>query len=581
MQVRAGIYVRVSTDEQKDFGYSIDDQIRELTSFCEKNSFAIVGIYNDAGHSAKDLNRPYMIKLIEDIKSRKIDAVVALKLDRLSRDSYDSQWFKKLCAENNCDIYLASENYDLTTLSGNMMYGITSLFAEHERKEIGRRTKRGLEEMVHQKRHPNIAPYGYIRNEETGKLEIDPVTSLVVKEIYEMCASGKSTRSIANELQKRDYHNFGKRAESRVYTILANPIYTGTFHYGRTARKKEDIIVIENYCEPIINPKLKRQAMLGLEKNKHPNYGTHVHLFSSLIRCPDCNKILSSSMSYKYDKNKKVRKKYFFLYCRNQMCSSKGTYYNTGKLEEKLIRVLKELTMISIEEKGSLFKPSFSNEDEVNKIEVAIKKLEKQEKRLMDLYMNSNINVEMINDQNNAIKIEIDRLKEIHSELTKERIEEEAPDIFEHFEKFDYDNPFKIDKIWEFISPRVKKRIINKYIASIDINRNDDYEIDIVNINFNKDYFEANTIDYLTNLLNDNYKSIMINPEPITDDNILDIVKDNKLISLSQFDSLSNENQMDICAEILSHFGNEGVEVRKHIINDQVIDTYFVLPLPV
>lgn len=459
MQVRAGIYVRVSTDEQKDFGYSIDDQIRELTSFCEKKSYTIIGVYNDAGHSAKDMNRPNMQRLIDDIKGKKIDAVVALKLDRISRDSYDSQWFKKLCAEHECEIHLVSENYDLTTLSGNMMYGITSLFAEHERKEIGRRTKRGL------------------------------------------------------------------------------------------------------------------------EKNKHPNYGTHVHLFSSLIRCPDCNKILSSSMSYKYDKNKKVRKKYFFLYCRNQVCSSKGTYYNTGKLEAKLIRVLKELTMISIQEKKSLFKPNFSNEDEVEQIEKAIKKLENQEKKLMDLYMNSNINVTMINEHNSAIKSEIERLKETHSELIKEKIEEEAPDIFEHLEKFDYDNPFKIDKIWEFISPKVKKRIINKYIASIDINRNDDYEIDIVNINFNKDYFEANTVDYLTNLLNDNYKSITINPEPITEENVLVIAKDNKLISLTQFDSLSNENQMDICDEILSHFGNEGVEVRKYIINNQVIDTYFVLPL--
>ena len=67
--MRCAIYVRVSTDEQRDNGYSIDSQLRMIKEYCEKNSYDIVDIYNDAGHSGKDLMRPEMQRLLKDIKS--------------------------------------------------------------------------------------------------------------------------------------------------------------------------------------------------------------------------------------------------------------------------------------------------------------------------------------------------------------------------------------------------------------------------------------------------------------------------------------------------------------------------------
>ena len=81
--MRCGIYVRVSTDDQRDNGYSIDSQLRMIKEYCEKNEYDIVDVYNDAGHSGKDLMRPEMQRLLKDIKSKKIDKLVAIKVDRL------------------------------------------------------------------------------------------------------------------------------------------------------------------------------------------------------------------------------------------------------------------------------------------------------------------------------------------------------------------------------------------------------------------------------------------------------------------------------------------------------------------
>ena len=79
--MRCGVYVKVSTDDQRDNGYSIDSQLRMIKEYCEKNEYDIVDVYNDAGHSGKDLMRPEMQRLLKDIKSKKIDKLVAININ--------------------------------------------------------------------------------------------------------------------------------------------------------------------------------------------------------------------------------------------------------------------------------------------------------------------------------------------------------------------------------------------------------------------------------------------------------------------------------------------------------------------
>ena len=100
--MNVGIYVRVSTEEQKDSGCSIEAQLREIRNYCKQRNLTIVKEYNDAGYSAKDLKRPEMERMIDDIKNKRINLVVAVKVDRLTREGYDGQWFLNFCKENYC-----------------------------------------------------------------------------------------------------------------------------------------------------------------------------------------------------------------------------------------------------------------------------------------------------------------------------------------------------------------------------------------------------------------------------------------------------------------------------------------------
>ena len=131
--MRCGVYVRVSTEDQRDNGYSIDSQLRMIKEYCEKNNYDIIDVYNDAGHSGKDLMRPEMQRLLKDVKSHKIETIVAIKVDRLTRNNYDGFWLLNYCEEYYVKIELILEPYDVTTVNGEMIFGMNLVFGQRER----------------------------------------------------------------------------------------------------------------------------------------------------------------------------------------------------------------------------------------------------------------------------------------------------------------------------------------------------------------------------------------------------------------------------------------------------------------
>lgn len=126
--MRCGVYVRVSTDDQRDNGYSIDSQLRMIKEYCEKNDYDIVYVYNDAGHSGKDLMRPEIQWLLKDIRSKKTDKLIAFKVDRLTRNNYDGFLLLNYCEEHDVKIELILEPYDVSTSNGEMIFGMNLVF---------------------------------------------------------------------------------------------------------------------------------------------------------------------------------------------------------------------------------------------------------------------------------------------------------------------------------------------------------------------------------------------------------------------------------------------------------------------
>ena len=522
--MRCGIYVRVSTDDQRDNGYSIDSQLRIIKEYCEKNEYDIVDVYNDAGHSGKDLMRPEMQRLLKDIKSKKIDKLVAIKVDRLTRNNYDGFWLLNYCEEHDVKIELILEPYDVSTANGEMIFGMNLVFGQRERKEIGARTKRAMEEMALERIYPSKAPYGYIRNKETGHLEVEPIEAEVVKEIFELCKQGDSTRGIATIMKDNNaYLKQGKWKADRVYKILTNSIYIGIFEYGKYKRKPQDILRVENYCEPIIDEVTWNATRNVLVKNKHSNYGEYIHLFSGLVKCPICGEIMSSSESFKYPNGK--QKVYYHLRCKNHNCSGFGLHYNTEKIETKLKQVLEELTLFMLSMDNEIITCNSIKSDDVKDIEKAIEKLKLQEKRLVDLYLSSNLDVETINHKNDVIKKEIDKLNQKKVRLDPDNNSKEYTiELVKKLDCTEKNNTLFFTNIknigfaflYDLLSREAKRDMIHRLISMIEIKRDKNYNIDIKNIKFTDEFITKSSkeyLKYLNNIMNDNNIGIKFHKE--------------------------------------------------------------------
>ena len=588
--MRCGIYVRVSTDDQRDNGYSIDSQLRMIKEYCEKNDYSIVDVYNDAGHSGKDLMRPEMQRLLADIKSKKIDKLIAIKVDRLTRNNYDGFWLLNYCEEHDVKIELILEPYDVSTANGEMIFGMNLVFGQRERKEIGARTKRAMEEMALEKVHPSKAPYGYVRNKDTGHLEIEPIEAQVVKDIFELCKQGNSTRSIATIMKDNNaYLKQGKWASDKIYKILTNSIYIGIFEYGKYKRKPQDILRVENYCEPIIDEITWNATRNVLVKNKHSNYGEYIHLFSELVKCPICGNIMSSSESFKYPKGK--LKVYYHLRCKNHNCKGFGLHYNTEKIESKIKRILEELTIFILSIDNEIITCNSTKSNDVKEIEKAIEKLKLQEKRLVDLYLSSNLDVETINHKNDVIKKEIDKLNKKKISLDPDNSSQEYTvelikklDCLEENDNLIFTNIKNIGFtfIYNLLSREAKRDMIHRLVSQVEITRDKNYNIEIKNIKFTDEFITKSSkeyLKYLNKIMTDNNIGIKYQEE-INEEKLKIIEQDYDILSVTKMknNKYSNEFLEDFISKSKEHLYINGIISCPYVEDNKLKDILILVP---
>ena len=588
--MRCGIYVRVSTDDQRDNGYSIDSQLRMIKEYCEKNDYNIVDVYNDAGHSGKDLMRPEMQRLLADIKSKKIDKLIAIKVDRLTRNNYDGFWLLNYCEEHDVKIELILEPYDVSTANGEMIFGMNLVFGQRERKEIGARTKRAMEEMALEKIHPSKAPYGYIRNKETGHLEVEPIEAQVVKDIFELCKQGNSTRSIATIMKDNNaYLKQGKWASDRIYKILTNAIYIGIFEYGKYKRKPQDILRVENYCEPIIDEITWNVTRNVLVKNRHSNYGEYIHLFSGLVKCPICRNIMSSSESFKYPNGK--LKVYYHLRCKNHNCKGFGLHYNTEKIENKLKRILEELTIFILSMDNEIITCNSTKSNDVKEIEKAIEKLKLQEKRLVDLYLSSNLDVETINYKNDIIKKEIDKLNKKKISLDPDNSSQEYTielikklDCIEENETLIFTSIKNIGFtfLYDLLSREVKRDMIHRLVSQIEITRDKNYNIEIKDIKFTDEFITKSSKEYLkyfNKIMTDNNIGIKYREE-INKEKLKELEQDYDILSVTKMknNKYSNEFLEDFISKSKEHLYIDGIISCPYVEENKLKDILILVP---
>jgi site-specific DNA recombinase len=246
--MRAALYARYSTEKQS--GASIEDQHRVCARLAERHGFHLVERFSDAAISGGTAERPGYQALLAAARRHEFDVIVAEDTSRLWRNLAEQA--PRLAELADLGIHVVTHDLDTRVESAGMLGAVLGASSEAYRKEIGRRTRRGLEGRARQGKTAGGHSYGYIaaRESGTGQIEIDQAEAEVVRRIYRWYANGKSPRAIADELNRGQVPAPGsswKRTERRqagwvasalngdgkMTGILHNPTYRGQVIWNR------------------------------------------------------------------------------------------------------------------------------------------------------------------------------------------------------------------------------------------------------------------------------------------------------------------------------------------------------------
>lgn len=357
-QKLVAIYTRVSTTDQAREGHSLEEQEKRLRAMCEANNHKVYKVYTDAGISGKSTeNRPAYQQMMKDMKKGKFNLIMAFKMDRISRSIVDFETFFNEIKKYNCGIEFLCEKIDTNGASGMMFARILGIFAQFERELIKERTLVGVESAVNKGHFGGKPPLGYKTklDEDGKKLKewiINEDEAKIVKEIFELCASGKTYFQISNILKekypnvissiKKDKETNEEKITYRSWTdssiscILNNKSYIGTYEYRKSLDNKETI-EIENVVPKIVSEDLFNDCQDMIFRNGRNYYRSKRYLFIQRLVCPKCGRIMACNGC----KNK-MKKDYLYYKCKD--C---GTYIREELIEKALMSELNNLFELS------------------------------------------------------------------------------------------------------------------------------------------------------------------------------------------------------------------------------------------
>ena len=299
----AGIYIRVSTEDQAREGFSLGEQEEKLRSLCEYKEYEVYKVYCDAGISAKDMaHRPQFQEMLNDMKKGKINYIVAYKLDRVTRSVRDLEELINLLEENNTYLVCDRDDVNTSTANGRFFVRMLTVLSQLEIEITSERTKFGLNGAIKSGHLPGQIPFGY-KKDGNKKTVIDESLKPIVERVFNLYLEGKSFQQIANIFNEENVLN-KKWRDSNFEKMINSRIYVGDYvQYNRIHKKinKEPIIYM-NVVEPIIPRYVWEECQLQKVKNQRTYTRDRVYTFFQKIRCPNCGKIMKCKGSGSKDK---------------------------------------------------------------------------------------------------------------------------------------------------------------------------------------------------------------------------------------------------------------------------------------
>lgn len=349
------IYTRKSTSEglEQEFT-SLDNQRESAENYIKSQQHegwtVCKELYDDGGFTGANIERPALQRLLAHIKEGRVNCVVVYKVDRLSRSLLDFSQLLEFFDKNNVVFVSVTQQFNTNTSMGRLTLNILLSFAQFEREIISERTK---DKMGAARRRGQWlggrTPYGYSKNEETGKLTIHPEEAEIVKQIFELYLRGNSTREVGDiinhsgiktrEYTARSGKKFGKIPfnSNRISYILHNYTYLGKVEFEGKIFDGQQPAIID---EATFIKAQRRMAQYQTDRKQAKN-AEFTGLLTGILKCKACD----ASMIHTYTLKKKKRKYRYYVCTKAQKLGANHPCPNKSVpaelLEDALIQRLK------------------------------------------------------------------------------------------------------------------------------------------------------------------------------------------------------------------------------------------------
>ena len=225
VRTRTVAYLRVSTDKQADRGVSLEAQRAKVESYAALYDLELVAIEVDAGESGKSLARPALERALGMLRTGKADALLVVKLDRLTRSVRDlCDLVERYFRDGKRALLSVGEQVDTRSASGRMVLNVMSSVGQWEREAIGERTSAAMQHKASQGEYTGgAAPYGYALADDGVALVAVTAEQAVITEARALRAAGMSLRAVAEQLDGKALRarNGRRFAASQVSRMVA------------------------------------------------------------------------------------------------------------------------------------------------------------------------------------------------------------------------------------------------------------------------------------------------------------------------------------------------------------------------
>ena len=480
----AGVYIRVSTEDQAREGFSLGEQEEKLLQLCKFKGLDVYKVYKDAGISAKDMeHRPQFQEMLKDMKGGKLNYIVAYKLDRITRSVRDLEELISVLEQYNCFLLCDRDDVNTSTANGRFFVRMLTVLSQLEIEIVSERTKFGLNGAIKSGHIPGQRPFGY-KSAEDKRMVIDNATRPYVEKIFDMYLEGKSFQQIANYFKENNIYPKKNWKDTTIQKIIDNKIYMGDYEQYKRIGKQENLepIVYMNVVEPIISRAKWEECQRQKERNQRTYTRDRIYTFFQKLKCPNCSRIMKCKGSGG------TKRKYMYYTCEHCHIN-----FNEDHVEHLLRDFIYDLLEYDMAVK-KFFLPVL--EDKTNNIDTTsidkeIRDLEKQRNRIKDLYIKGIVKIDDFKEDYKLIEDKLANLESKKIELVNLETFNYSPYELLAQRDLEKERMIRLDTLnsvlktkWNGMDKSEKQEFISKFIDTIEINKDSKGNLILEKINF-------------------------------------------------------------------------------------------------